>query len=108
MVSFEDFKKIELRIAKIVSVEDVPGRDKLYKLSIEIGEERCRTLVAGLKPYYSKAEMEGKQIVVVANLEPKPLAGILSEGMLLAAKTKIGTFSLLTVESEIEPGTRVE
>lgn len=108
MVSFEEFKKIELRIARIVSVEDVPGKDKLYKLSIEIGEERPRTLIAGLKPYYSKAEMQGKQIVVVANLESKPLAGIVSEGMLLASKTKTGTFSLLTVESEIEPGTRVE
>jgi methionine--tRNA ligase beta chain len=108
MVSFEEFRRVELKVAKIVTVEDIPGKDKLYKLSIDIGEEKPRTIVAGLKPFYSKAQMEGKQIVVVANLDPKPLAGILSEGMLLAVKNKAGEYSLLTVESETEPGTRVE
>jgi len=108
MISFEEFKKVELRIAKIVTVEDIPGKDKLYKLTVDIGEEKPRTIIAGLKPSHSKAQMEGKQIVVVANLDPKPLAGILSEGMLLAAKNKAGGYSLITAESETEPGTRVE
>ncbi len=108
MVSFDEFKKVELKMAKIVSVEDIPGKDKLFKLSIEIGEEKPRTLVAGLKPFYTRTQLEGKQIVVVANLEPKPLAGVLSEGMLLAVKNKAGEFSLLTVEAETEPGARVQ
>jgi methionine--tRNA ligase beta chain len=108
MVSYDEFKKIELRIAKILSVSDIPGKDKLYKLSIEIGEEKPRTLVAGLKPFYSKEELEGKQIVAVANLDPRPLAGILSQGMLLAVENKKGKFSLLMPDSEAEPGARVE
>ncbi len=108
MASFEEFKKLHLKVAKLVTAEDLPGKDRLYKLSVDIGEEKPRTIVAALKPFYSKAQLQGKHIVVAANLDPKLLAGILSEGMLLAAKTKTGTFSLLTAESEIEPGTRVE
>ena len=108
MVSFEEFKKIELKIAKIVSAEAIEGKDKLYKLTIEIGEEKPRTLVAGLRPFYSREELEGEQIVVVANLDPKPLGGILSQGMLLAVQDKEGKYSLLTPDSEAEPGTAVE
>ena len=107
MISFEEFKKVELRIARIITVEDIPGKDKLYILSVDLGEERPRTIIAGLKPSYSKTQMEGKQIVVT-NLDPKPLAGMLSEGMLLAAQNKAGGYSLVTVESETEPGARVE
>lgn len=108
MVSFEEWKKLDLRIAKIVFVEDIPGKDKLYKLEIEIGEEKPRTLVAGIKPFYSKADLLGKQIVVVANLDARPLAGILSQGMLLAVLDKNNKFALLTAESEIEAGAKVE
>jgi methionine--tRNA ligase beta chain len=80
----------------------------LYKLSIEIGEAAPRTLVAGLKPFYSKEQLTGKQIVVVANLDPRPLAGILSQGMLLATKNEKGAYSLLTVEEPVKPGAMVE
>jgi methionine--tRNA ligase beta chain len=108
MVSYQDFSKIELRIAKIISAEDISGKDKLYKLSIEIGEEKPRILVAGLKPFYTKEQLQGKQIVVVANLDPKPLGGLISQGMLLAVKNKKEKFSLLTVEEEVAPGEKVE
>ena len=108
MVSFADWSKIELKIAKIVSIEDIPGKDKLYKLSIEIGEEKPRTLVAGIKQFYSKEQLQGKQIVVVANLDAKPLGEIISQGMLLAVLDKNKKFSLLTVENEIESGAIVE
>lgn len=108
MVSFSEWAKIELKIAKIISVEDIAGKDKLYKLGIEIGEEKPRTLVAGIKQFYSKEQLKGKQIVVVANLDAKPLGGIISQGMLLAVLDKNKKFSLLTVENEIEPGTKAE
>jgi methionyl-tRNA synthetase len=104
-ISFGDFSKLDLRIAKIIEVEEVPEKDKLYKLTVEIGEEK-RTLVAGLKEFYSKEELMNKLIVVLANLEPKNIAGIESQGMLLAAEEK-GSIALLTTDKEIEPGTRV-
>ena len=108
MVSCSEFQKIDLRIAEIVSIEDTAGKDKLYKLTIEIGEEKPRTLVAGLKPYYTKEQLKGKQIVVVANLDSKPLAGIVSQGMLLAVKNKKEKFSLVTIEENAEPGEKIE
>ena len=108
MVSFSEFQKIDLRIAKIISIEDIAGKDKLYKLTIEIGEEKPRTLVAGLKPYYTKEQLKGKQIVVVANLDPKPLAGLVSQGMLLAVKNKKEKFSLVTIEEDAKPGEKIE
>lgn len=108
MISFVDFSKIELKIAVIQKVDDIAGKDKLFKLEIDAGEGKNRTLVAGIKPFYSKEQLLGKQIVIVANLEPKSLAGILSEGMLLAVENAEGKFSLLTVEEKVKPGTMVE
>ena len=108
MVSFSDFEKIELKAGTVVKVEDLEGKDKLYKIEVDLGEEKARTLVAGLKEFYSKEELNGKQIVVVANLDPKPLAGIVSEGMLLAVQNKQGGYSVVTLDGEITPGARVE
>lgn len=108
MVSFQDFKKIELKVAQIKSVEEIPGKDKLYRLEIDIGEDKPRTLVAGLKPFYSKDQLKGKQIIVVANLDPKPLGGLVSQGMLLATHNKKGGYSVVTVEEPVTPGTLVE
>ena len=106
MVSFDEFKKIELKIAKILKAEDIPGKDKLVKLEIDIGEENPRTLIAGLKPVYSAKELVGKTIVVVANLEPATIAGIESNGMLLAADSESGAI-LLSVDRDTEPGTSI-
>ena len=107
MVSFDEFKKIDLRIAKIVNVEDVPGKDKLLKLEADLGTEK-RVIVAGIKQFYSKEKLKGKQIVIVANLDPRPIAGLVSNGMLLAVLDKNNKFSLLTVETEVVPGTKIE
>ncbi len=106
MVSFDEFKKIELKIAKILKAEDIPGKDKLVKLEIDVGEENSRTLVAGLKPAYSAEELVGKTIVVVANLEPATIAGIESNGMLLAADSESGAI-ILSVDKDAEPGTSI-
>lgn len=104
-VSFNDFMKLDLRTAKILEVENVEEKDKLFKLTIELGEEK-RTLVAGLKEFYSAEELQGKTIIIVANLEPKKMAGILSEGMLLAAESD-GKVSLLVLDKELASGTQI-
>jgi methionine--tRNA ligase beta chain len=85
-ISFDYFKKMDLRIAEIKACEDVEGADRLYKLMVDCGEER--QIVAGIKAYYSKEELVGKKIVIVANLEPRTLRGITSHGMLLAASSE--------------------
>ncbi len=84
MVGFDEFKKIDLRVARVVSVEDHPNADRLYVLKIDLGGEE-RTIVAGLRGRVPKEELEGKKIVVVANLDPVNLRGVESRGMLLAA-----------------------
>ncbi len=107
MIKFDEWKKIELRTAKILQIEDILGKDKLYKLEIDLGNEK-RTLVAGIKPYYSKEELQGKTIIVVANLEPAKIGGIESNGMLLAVRDAEGKYKLLSAEGDIAPGTTIE
>lgn len=106
MISFQDFKEMELKAAKIIEVEEVPNKDKLYKMKIDLGSEQ-RTIVAGLKEFYSIEELKGKTIVVVANLEPAEIAGIKSEAMLLAAKNEEGGYSLVKPKELVEAGEAV-
>jgi len=106
LVSYEDFKKLDIRIAVIDKVEKVPKADKLYKLSISLGEEK-RTLVAGLAEQYKIEELEGKSIAILANLEPRKLRGILSKGMLLAAVDG-KMVSILTPDRDIPSGAKIE
>ena len=107
MITFQDWKKAELKAAKIVSAEDIEGKDKLYKLNIDLGTEK-RQIVAGIKPYYARHELEGLNIVIVANLEPAKIAGIESQAMLLAAKDSSGSYKLVTIDENVEAGTSVE
>lgn len=104
--SFEDFQKLDIRVAVVEKVEDVPNADKLYKLTVNLGEEQ-RTLAAGLKPYYKAEELEGKRIVMLANLEPKELRGIMSEGMLLAAVDG-DKVSVLSPDKDLPAGSNIE
>jgi len=106
LVSYEEFKKLDIRVAIIESVEKVPKADKLYKLSIALGDEK-KTLVAGLAEQYKAEELKGKKIVILANLEPRKLKGILSEGMLLAAVDG-DIVSVLTPDKEIPSGAKIE
>jgi len=106
LVSYEEFKKLDIRVALIENVEKVPKADKLYKLSIALGGEK-RTLVAGLAEQYKADELKGKKIAILANLEPRKLKGILSEGMLLAAVDG-DIVSVLTPDKEIPSGAKVE
>jgi methionyl-tRNA synthetase len=104
LISFQEFQRVELRAAKILKAEDIPGRDKLFRLEVDAGEPSPRTLVAGLKPHYSTKELAGKSIVVVSNLAPATIAGIESNGMLLAADLN-GQPVLLSLDRDVPPGT---
>jgi len=88
LINYNHFAKMVLKVGQIINVEDVEGKDRVYKLTIDLNENEPRTLVAGLKLFYKKEELKNKKVIVVANLEPRKIAGFLSKGMLLAASTK--------------------
>ena len=109
LVTFDQFGKFELRVAEITAAEPVPKADRLLKLTVLAPEER--TIVAGIAEHYSPEELVGKQVIIVANLKPAKLRGVLSQGMVLAAKEKLEDGSeklvLSTVAGSIAPGSRV-
>ncbi len=106
MIAFDDFSKLELKIGIVIEAEDHPNADKLLVLKVDLGEEQPRQLVAGIRNNYSADELKGKQIVVLANLEPRMLRGVESQGMLLAARGKEKVV-LLSPEKEVEPGSTI-
>ena len=107
IIRFSDWEKLDLRTGKIIEVKDIENTDKLYKLLLDLGKEK-RTLVAGLKPYYKKEELQGKRCIVVTNLEPRKIRGIESQGMLLAASSEDkNKVRLLQPDEEIKEGSRV-
>lgn len=106
-IDFDDFMKVEMRTGRIVSVDDHPNADKLFVITIEDGPDSTRTVCAGLKGHYEPSELVGLEVVFVANLEPRKLRGIMSEGMILAADDEDGNVRVLTPEGTISPGSRV-
>jgi methionyl-tRNA synthetase len=108
VIQYDDFAKVELRVAVVRSAEVVPKADKLLKLSVDAGEAEPRTIVAGIAQAYPDPQaLVGKRIVVVANLAPRALRGITSQGMLLAAGEP-PNLTVVTVGDSIAPGTRVK
>ncbi len=107
-INFEDFEKLDLRVAQISNVENIKGADKLYKLSLNVGELGERIICAGIKEFYSADELRDKKVIIIANLKPRKLRGIESCGMLLAASNKDHTkVSLISLDQDIEPGSIV-
>jgi len=106
VMSSDPFSKLDLRVAKILEVQDHPQADKLYVLQLDLGPLGKRTIVAGMKPFYKKEEMTGKTIVIVNNLKPSTIRGIESKGMLLAAEDTTGVVSLLNPKDST-PGSEV-
>jgi methionyl-tRNA synthetase len=104
-ISFSDWQKLDLRVGKILKVEDIEGADKLYKLEVDIGTEK-RTLAAGIKENYSKEELEGKKCVIFVNLAPKTMRGVESKGMILAADED-GKPTLIIPEKDVEIGSKI-
>ena len=104
-LSIEEFSKLDLKVAQVIQAEKVPGTDKLIKMKINIGSEQ-RQIVAGIAQQYPPEKLTGKRIIVVTNLKPVKIKGIESRGMLLAAEDG-KNLSILTLDKEIEPGTKI-
>ena len=106
-IKFEEWSELDLKTAEIISVENIKNSDKLYKLKVDIGTE-TRILVTGLKPYYTKEELEGKRCIVFTNLEPKKIMGIKSHGMILAASNADKSeVKLIQAEGSLELGSNI-
>jgi len=105
-ITIDEFKKIDLRVAKVLSARRVENSDKLLLLEIDLGDEK-RQIVAGIAEHYKPEDMVGKEIIVVYNLQPAKIRGYESQGMLLAAKDSKGRLAILTPEKEVDPGSKV-
>jgi len=105
-ISIEEFSRIDMRVGKIIKVETIPKSQNLLKLTIDIGERRPKTAVAGIAKYYKPEELEGRYIVVVTNLKPRKIFGVESEVMILAAQDKNNVI-FIEPEKPISPGSKV-
>ena len=104
-ISFDEWQKMDIRIAKIESAEKIEGTDKLLKLNVSLGDEK-RELVAGIAEFYKPEELTDKLIPILANLEPKQFKGVTSHGMILVAVSGDND-TLLVPEKEIKEGSKV-
>ena len=105
MISIDEFRKVELKVATIKSAEPHPNADKLIVLQVDLGTEQ-RQICAGIRNHYTPEELVGRQIVVVTNLETATLRGLESQGMLLAASDE-GRVVILSPEKAVQPGAEV-
>ncbi len=107
-INISDFQKLDLRVGLVQQASPVEGADRLIKMEVDIGEETPRTILAGIRQYYQPEDLVGKKIIVLTNLEPRKMRGLLSDGMLLAASTPdYGSVKYLTIESDLPPGSKI-
>ena len=109
IISFEEFSKIDLRIGRIIKVEDIPRLNKVYKAEVDLGFEK-RIVVVGAAMYYKPDELEGRLVILCSNLEPKKIGNIESNGMILALDGINGKPVFLTIDKEenVELGSKVK
>ena len=105
-ITYDDFAKLEIRVAKIVGVERIPGKTKIVKGLIDLGEEKRQVIIGGAE-YYQPEELVDKKVIVLTNLEPRKIGGIESNGMLLAADLNEKPF-WLTVNEDVPLGTKIK
>jgi len=105
-ITYDDFTKLDIRIAKILGTEKIPGKSKVIKGIIDLGEEKREVIIGGAE-YYQPEELVGKTVVVIANLESRKIAGIESNAMLLAADVNDKPF-WLTVSEDVPLGTKIK
>ena len=105
-ITFEDFEKMQFQVGRIIECEEVKNSKKLLCSKVQIGSE-VKQIVSGIKSQYSAEEMVGKEVMVLVNLKPAKLAGVLSEGMLLCAENDKGELSLMVPEKKMLPGAEI-
>ena len=105
-ITYDDFAKLDIRIAKILGTEKIPGKSKIIKGIIDLGEEKREVIIGGAE-YYQPEDLVGKMVVVIANLEPRKIAGFESNAMLLAADVNDKPF-WLTVSEDVPVGTKIK
>ena len=107
-INFDEWKKLEIKVGKILEAEKVPRTEKLYKLQVDIGEEKPVQIVSSLVPYYTEDQLKDIKIIVLVNLKPTKFGGEISNGMLLCAEKEDGSECvLLGVQEDIDVGTEV-
>lgn len=107
MISIDDFLKLKLKVGTVLEAEALEESEKLIKLQVDIGEEIPRQILAGIKLWYKPEDLIGKQVIVIANLEPRMMMGFESRGMLLAADSEEGP-SFLTPFKPVNPGSKIK
>lgn len=105
-ITYDDFSKLDLRVAKIIATEKIPGKSRIIKGTIDLGDETRNVIIGGAE-YYEPSDLIGKIVIVVANLEPKTMAGIESNAMLLAADVDDKPY-WLTVDGDVPIGTHIK
>lgn len=105
MITIEDLQKVEIKVGEIINASEVEGSDKLYKLDVDFGEEKNRQVLSGIKKFFEKDFLIGKQFAFITNLEPRKMMGLESEAMILATGEE--TLSLLTPTSEVKNGSQM-
>lgn len=103
-ISLTQFKEIELKVAKILEVDEIAGADRLWRLTVDVGGDQKKQIVAGVKNFYTREALLGKSVVLVNNLTPSVIRGVESKGMLLAAKDPTTGLTLLSLDKELPPG----
>lgn len=109
-ISYDDFKKLDIRVGQIKSVEPVPETDKLLRCLVDVGEEEPRQIVSGIRGYFpedSWQEIVGKKVLYLVNIEPREIKGLESQGMLVAIGDENTDFSFLVPEQDLAPGAQV-
>lgn len=108
MITFEDFQKVDIRIGKIIEIEDADTKKPMYRIQIDFGDLGVKQTIAGIKPFYEKEELMGKKVAAVVNMEPKKMGAAMSECMILAAV--IGDDEKVVVlqpEKDIDAGAKI-
>ncbi len=104
-ISYDHFSQVELRVGEVLSVEEVEGSEKLLKLMVDFGEEKPRQILSGIKQWYKPSQLAGKQFVFVANLEPRMMMGLESQGMILACGDSKPV--IIKPSKKVAPGSKI-
>ena len=107
IITIDDFLKVDLRVVKILSAEEVPDSQKLLRLIVDMGNDEKRQIIAGIKKSYKPEELIGRQVVIVSNLKPRKLAGLESQGMIVATHDDQDNIVLIGPEKEVSSGNKL-